>query len=342
MCSRTMTKTERVKAAVNFQEVDRIPLGLWPHHTDVDQDYVKLADKQFAFYRETDIDFVKLMPFGLYTVEDYGCKIEKICQPDQWPRIAEAFIETPEDWEKIVPLDVTKGTYGNQLKYAERMLQLMKEHQDEAPVIHTIFSPITTLYKLLGEKKLFEEIEAHPTLVHRALEQVTETTIAFVNENIKLGVSGFFFASQLANYRFMTNEMYDVFGEQYDLKVIGAYADRTWFNVIHVHSFTQEKEKSMFERLANYPGTCLNWHDRWVGPSLAEARKYTDKCLIGGINEEQYFNKTSYQNVYGHIREAVEMAGRTGFMLGPGCTIYEDTPLENYLAARIAATKYGK
>ena len=46
MCSRTMTKTERVKAAVNFQEVDRIPLGLWPHHTDVDQDYVKLADKQ--------------------------------------------------------------------------------------------------------------------------------------------------------------------------------------------------------------------------------------------------------------------------------------------------------
>ena len=68
MCSRTMTKTERVKAAVNFQEVDRIPLGLWPHHTDVDQDYVKLADKQFAFYRETDIDFVKLMPFGLYTV----------------------------------------------------------------------------------------------------------------------------------------------------------------------------------------------------------------------------------------------------------------------------------
>ena len=75
---------------------------------------------------------------------------------------------------------------------------------------------------------------------------------------------------------------------------------------------------------------------------MAEARKYTDKCLIGGINEEQYFNKTSYQNVYGHIREAVEMAGRTGFMLGPGCTIYEDTPLENYLAARIAATKYGK
>ena len=42
-----------------------------------------------------------------------------------------------------------------------------------------------------------------------------------------------------------------------------------------------------------------------------------------------------------HIEQAVCEGGERGFMLGPGCTIYEDTPRENYLAARIAAAKYG-
>ena len=139
----------------------------------------------------------------------------------------------------------------------------------------------------------------------------------------------------------MNDEMYDQFGQLYDFKVIGSYNDKTWFNVVHIHSFTKEKEKSMFERLAEYPVNCINWHDRWAGPSLPEARKITNKCLIGGINEEQYFNKINYSEVYKHVQEAICSMNDTGFMLGPGCTIYEDTPRENYLAARIAAAKYG-
>lgn len=336
-----MTKEERVHSAVDFKEVDRIPMSLWPHHSDVDQDYIKLSDAQFRLYQEADLDFVKLMPFGLYAVEDYGVKIEKPGTPDGWPYIKEQFIKTEGDWAKIGRLDVTKGTYGNQLLYADRMIKLMKGSKDIAPVVHTIFSPLTTLYKLMGEEQLFKEIEEHPENVHGALETITETTIEFVKENINLGISGFFFASQMANYRFMDDDMYDEFGQKYDLKVIHSYKDNVWFNIIHIHSFTPEPEKSMFSRLATYPVPCINWHDRWAGPSLSRARKLTRKCLIGGINEEQYFNKVSYREVYRHVREAIADAGRTGFMLGPGCTIYEDTPLENYLAARIAATKFG-
>lgn len=336
-----MTKTERVKAAINFEPVDRIPLGLWPHFTPYDQDPIVLSDKHFEFYRYTDMDFVKLMPYGLFAVEDYGPVIEKYLLPDAWAKIIEPFIKDDSDWDKIVPLDASKGTLGNQVIYAERMIHLMKEANDEAPVIQTIFSPLTTLFKLVGKDCLFENIEKNPERIHKALDTITETTIDFVNKNIEVGVSGFFFASQLANYRFMDDATYDIFGEQYDLRVMKAYADKTWFNMIHIHSFTPEPEKSMFARLAGYPGNCINWHDRWAGPSFAEARKLTDKCLVGGINEEQYYNKVDFKEVYKHIEEALEGAGDTGVMIGPGCTIYEDTPLENYLAARIAVSKYG-
>lgn len=33
-----MTKRERIQAALNKQEVDRIPLSIWHHMPDVDQD----------------------------------------------------------------------------------------------------------------------------------------------------------------------------------------------------------------------------------------------------------------------------------------------------------------
>ncbi len=339
--TKKMTKEERVRAAVNFQEVDKIPLGLWPHFTDVDQDYKTLSDRHFQFYQYTDMDFVKLMPFGLYAVEDYGPVIDKPMKPDQWAKIVEPFIKEESDWDKIVPLDPSKGTYGNQILYAKQMLKLMENSGDKAPIVQTIFSPLTTLFKLVGEECLFKTIAEKPVRVHKALETITETTIRFVRLNIEAGVSGFFFASQLANYRFMTDAQYDEYGQRYDMQVMEAFQEKTWLNIVHIHSFTPEQEKSMFARLADYPVNCINWHDRWAGPSLAEARKLTDKCLIGGINEEQYFNKVNFIEVYEHVRQAVELGGTTGFMLGPGCTIYEDTPLENYLAARIAAEKYG-
>ena len=336
-----MTKTERVRAAIDFEAVDRIPVGLWPHFTPVDQDTDALVAAHYKFYDEMDLDFVKLMPYGLYGVEDYGVKIKKFNLPDQWAKVDEEFIKTPDDWEKIRPLDVTQGTYGKQLRYAQMMLDEMRAHRDEAPVIHTIFSPLTTLYKLVGWDALKRFMSECPARVHSALATITETTAAFVRANLDAGVSGFFFASQLANYKFMDDAAYDEFGEKYDREVFGAMDGRSWFNVVHIHSFTPEPAKSMFRRLADYPANCINWHDRWCGPTLAEARKLTHKCLIGGINEEQFLNKVEYSVLYAHVHEAVKSSGGHGFMLGPGCTIYEDTPLENYFAVRMAAEKYG-
>lgn len=336
-----MTKRERVQAAIAFEAVDRVPIGLWPHFTPVDQDVDRLVETHYQFYSDMDMDFVKLMPYGLACIEDYGPKIKKFNLPDQWAVVEEPFIQCPSDWEQIRPLDVTKGTYGKLLSYAKGMMDRMRAEGDEAPVIHTVFSPLTTLYKLVGWDCLREALSVAPVMVHTALRTITETTAAYVEANLRLGVDGFFFASQLANYKFMDDAGYDQFGEQYDRQVFEAMSGG-WFNVAHIHSFTQEVEKSMFSRLAAYPAQCINWHDRWVGPGLSEARKLTDKCLIGGINEEQYLNRVPYRELYDHVRQAIGQAGTRGFMLGPGCTIYEDTPLENFFAVRLAAEKYGR
>lgn len=335
-----MTKKERVWAAINCQEVDRIPIGLWSHHSDVDQDTIKLAEKQVEFLKQVDTDFIKLMPFGLYTCEDYGMKIKKYNEVNKPPEVIEYLIKDANDWNKIGVIDASKGAYGKQVLLAKKVIEDLNKSNIDAPVIQTIFSPLTTAYKISGER-LFVDMKENPGLVHAALKCITKTTINFIKLNIDLGIDGFFFASQLANYNLTSDETYEEFGEKYDLELFDVFKDITWFNIIHIHSFTSESESTMFNRLANYPGNCINWHDRWVGPRLNEARKLTDKCLIGGINEEQYFNKVNYNELYEHIQEAITQAGKRGYMVGPGCTIYEDTPWINYLTARLAVERYG-
>lgn len=61
-----MTKRERIQAALNKQEVDRIPLSIWHHMPDVDQDPIELAERTVQLTREHDYDFIKMMPFGNY------------------------------------------------------------------------------------------------------------------------------------------------------------------------------------------------------------------------------------------------------------------------------------
>lgn len=57
-----MTKKERVVAAINKKEVDRVPFSIWYHIPHVDQDPVQLAEVQIEQAHSYDMDFIKMMP----------------------------------------------------------------------------------------------------------------------------------------------------------------------------------------------------------------------------------------------------------------------------------------
>ncbi|MGF6906091.1 hypothetical protein [Fusobacterium sp. PH5-44] len=71
-----MNKKERIKAAIEGSSVDKIPYSFWSHFPKEDLDPVKLAKKTYDFYKEYDIDFVKTMNNGMYSVEDFGCVVD--------------------------------------------------------------------------------------------------------------------------------------------------------------------------------------------------------------------------------------------------------------------------
>lgn len=323
-----MTKKERVMVAIKKQDVDRVPFGMWYHVPHVDQDPVELAEIQIQQAHCYDLDFIKLMPFGNYGAHDYGLSCTFYCTKDK-PVFERKFaIDDPKEWTKLEPLP---GYFGNHGKYVLLARQVKKQLKgEEIPFIQTIFSPLTTAKKLAGPK-VFEHMRSHPEYLHQALAAITETTINFVKLNIEEGVDGFFFATQCANKEWVTEDEYEEFGVKYDLQVMDSYKDITYFNVLHIHG-----DNTMFEKLATkYPCNCINWHDRWAKPTMVEARKISDKCFLGGINEK-WLATAKAEEVRDHIREAVLVAGRTGLMVTPGCVAELSTPEINFYAARIA------
>ena len=326
-----MNKTERIKAALRSKEVDRIPLSIWLHYPHKDQDPRSLAETQVQVLRQFDYDFIKLMPFGLYSVQDWGCKIKIFGTPLE-PAIVEDYgVKSAEDWKALAELPATYGTWGKQLQLAQHVGRLLG---GEAPFIQTLFSPLTTARKLAGDR-VFSDMKDHPRVLHEALAIITATTINFVKANIEAGVGGFFFATQCATYDLMTDKEHDEFGRKYDLMVFEQFKDKTFFNVLHIHG-----DNIMFAKLLDYPANCLNWHDRWVPPSLGQARKLTDKCLLGGINEKKVLANQTPAVISQHVGEAVQDAGKTGFILGPGCVAEPSTPEINYFAVRLAVERF--
>lgn len=326
-----MTKKERVQAALKKEEVDKIPLSIWYHIPHVDQDPIQLAEETIRITKEYDFDFIKMMPFGNYCAQDFGLSVTFFCSETQ-PALERKFgIDSVEDWKRLEALPACYGTYGKQLQFTQYLQKML--NGDDIPYIQTIFSPLTVAKKLAGAR-LFQDIKERPDLVHSALRAIAETNKNFCKANVEAGVAGFFFASQCSTYDLLTEAEYREFGVPYDLEVISSYQEDTYFNVVHIHG-----DNTMFQLMANYPVQCVNWHDRWSSPTIAEARSMTDKCLLGGLNERE-FAVMSADKVEEHLREAVTAAGRAGLMLGPGCVAKLNTPAENFYAARAAVNKF--
>ena len=84
----------------------------------------------------------------------------------------------------------------------------------------------------------------------------------------------------------------------------------------------------------------LSWEDRLAGPTLAEARRRTDKCLIGGVDHLRALT-ASPDEVRAEALDAIRQTGGRGFILAPGCTFPDPTPEANLRALGEAAKSAG-
>ncbi len=320
-----MSHKRRIENALALKETDRLPFGFWWHFPNRDRAPRRLAELALGLQQKLDLDFIKFSPYGLYSVVDWGVTLN-IRGGVNTPVQADYPIKRPEDWRKLRSFRGTEGEYLVVLEAQRIALCEMRQH---VPLIQTVFSPLTSCVKMAGRETLLRHIREAPDAVHAGLEIVAETTRRFAMEVVTRGADGLFFASQTTNEGYLSRNEYAEFARRYDLVVLEAVQGRSWFNVFHLHG-----EKVMFDQVLDYPVQALNYHDREAGPSLAEMRAKTNKCLIGGIGQNTTLVHGTPKEVDAQVKEAWEQVDRRGLILGPGCVANLGAPEENVMQLR--------
>jgi uroporphyrinogen decarboxylase len=287
-------------------------VAIWRHIPNDDLDPGKLAAYTVAFQKKWDCDLIKLMPSGTYGVEDWGAVTEYRGLWNGAREVVKPAVMRTEDWTRLPDLDVRKGSYGQQ---NQALAAAAKELGGQAPILQTLFSPLTTARKLATDG-LYADIRRAPDVVHKALELITDVTIRFALDALAAGAHGFFLATQLASYRMLQEGEYESFGRAYDLKVFDALRGKTRFNMVHVHG-----EDIMFDLLSGYPVDMMNWHDRLTEPTIGEAQARFPRLLVGGINESGTLLHGSVQDIENEVRDAIVQTGGRRLMVGPGCVL---------------------
>lgn len=323
-----MNKKELIKAVLAGEKTNRIPSTMWSHMPAFDRDPIAITEKTYEFYKAYDIDLIKTMNNGMYSIEDYGCKIDYSDIPKGGvAKIESTPVNCGEDWEKIGLLSIEEGALKREQEYLRRLLE--KLNKEPVPVIFTTFSPITTANKLCNGR-ILEYIEAgYGEEIHAALANITQTTCKLVKKAIEIGADGIFLATQMSSYKMSTENFYKEYGKPYDLEVLSASSG--WCNILHAHG-----EDIMFDLLKDYPVQIFNYHAWQSLPSVGEAAACTGKTLMCGIERMDITNhkKNKLRN---EIYESIKQTGGRNLILAPGCVIRY--PLDTEMLAYVKKVK---
>jgi uroporphyrinogen decarboxylase len=327
--SEQMTARERVLAALAGESMDRPPVSLWQHFPERDQSAEALAASTVAWQELLGLDFIKLMPPGDYATIDWGLRSEYRGARGGTRDPLDVPIKDVDDWRVIAPVSATSGFNAEVVRACTLVREALGPN---VPVLQTIFSPLTIASKL-SNGAVVEHLRAEPERVHAALEVIRDVTVEVTKASLSAGADGVFFASQLATSDLVTEEEYAAFGVAYDQPVLASIAEAgSIFTLTHIHG-----ANTFFDLLAGYPAHALNWHDRRIGPDIAQVLDaHPDRAAVAGIDEHG-IAEMSADDVREQVRDARAAAGDRRLLIGPGCVVLVATPRENLRAAVDAA-----
>ncbi|MFQ5886653.1 MAG: uroporphyrinogen decarboxylase family protein, partial [Anaerolineae bacterium] len=284
-----------------------------------------LAQATLAFQGCFDFDFIKVSPSNAFCAADWGSKTVYRGNENGTREYIAYAIKEAKGWQRLKPLDVTRGVLGEQL---ECLRHLHREIGGRIPFIQTLFNPLMVA-KYLAGPEFIVHLRRYPREFKRALSVIGETMSEFAKEAIRAGADGIFLAVQHASYDLLSEGEYREFGIPYDLQILEAASDG-WFNLLHIHG-----KNIMLDLLSDYPVEAVNWHTRTASPTLREAQGRFSGALVGGLGRHSLVCG-SPEDVKTQVKEAIAQTEGRGLIVAAGCVVPITAPEINIRVAREA------
>jgi uroporphyrinogen decarboxylase len=309
-----MTKRGRFEAAIAGRPVDRPPVTAWVHFVTDESPPEVFAERAASFFERLDFDICKV-------VNDYRYPL-----PDGLETI-----DGPDDMRRFTRLAMDHPAFVQQ----PRAIRLLRERLGpDVPILDTGFDPFQQVMRKAGYDRA-RVVFAHPEAAGEMLEAVCATMEDFMAALRAAGCDGVFFSINGAitgGSRAVDQATYERFMRPYDLRMLAAMAPMV--RILHVHGAPVD-----VTRVLDYPIEALSVSDRLAGnPSIADLRKLTDKCLMGGVNEA-LITERGVDALRAEVRDTVRQNGGVErLIIAPGCTIPTQTP-SFLLRAMVEETK---
>ena len=308
----SMSKIERVRAAVAGTDVDRPPFSVWYHFGLQHASAERTAEVHLEFFEAYNLDWLKVM-------NDYSYPM---------PRAIETLSDA-RDLKRLIAFDVRQGSLGEQLETIRLIGQSLR---GKALVVDTIFNAWNTLKRNVLKEAMGPLMEEHPAELEAALAVVNDNLIRYAIASLHGGASGIFFSVPAAPES-LTAEQYERFMRPFDMAFLEAIRPFGELHVLHAHG-----KELYLDRLQDYPVHAISWADREAGPPLTLMRRITTRALMGGIDHGS-FPYTSAAKIREQIRSAIAEAGPRKLFVSPGCAIPSYSFPELIRAARAEVGK---
>jgi len=323
---------ERLNIILAGEKPDRFAASFWRRFFHKENCAKGTAEAMLDFQKQLDWDFMKINPRADYHIEDWGLKQNFSTSEFTKHTKSDFPVADADDWDRIEPLDPLKAPV---LAEHLQTVSLIKKGSDsQLPLLMTVFTPLAVAGRMVDDDQLLaDHLAKYPEKVHRALRAITDTFKAFVIELRNAGADGLFYATtQWAASNLITWDQYQEFGVPYDLEVVEAIGDDT-INLFHVCSSC-----NFLKELAgiDYNAAMYNWDsdDPTNLPLDKGIELLADKTVVGGVDRDGWLLNSNSQEIAYKIDRIKNDNDPSRLIIGPGCSIPPEVPLENLQAIR--------
>lgn len=332
-----MTAYERIKGMVTGSPVDRPGIAAWYH--------MPLVDRNARDFADCVVNSVNFMKWDICKVQSHPFFIDEAFGQEYTPSLQSNLIVGPITKYAVYhphmfrELKVPSLSAPSIAREFDALKRILDELGGKVPVISTLYSAAYTARDLCSGVKnpelFLSFLKYSPEDVQKGLETINAFNFMLADELVKIGVDGVFLADAFASTDAMDEHTHDEFVKKYDVPLLERLKGKTWFNILHVHGY-KDLRFSEYEK-AGYAVQAYSWEDCMTGPgttSLQQARAFTDKVLIGGIEFWHDFDSQSNDReevkavIKKRLCNAIAQLGEDDkrFIFAPGCSVKMHVP----------------
>jgi uroporphyrinogen decarboxylase len=337
-----MTPKERVLAAINWQDVDRLPVfaGVTPAAKligrRVDKSFMTdgdaVAEAQWAAWKEFGDDIIKI-PFTGALEEVFGT--DAIWPGDDFPMIKSVLV-TGHDVADALPVP---DPYKDPIMVAIlRAIQILKRRAGNNVIICGHVRGVFNLAaRLFGVENLMKYLVRDAELVHKVCRKIVAAQIRYVEAQVEAGAEIIFTPDATSSPSCISPEDYGRHALPFHIEAIKAYKKTGALVIYHPCG----GEYPIIDQIGQTGADVFDFSEL-VDLAVAQKIFAGRHAVAGTVDPSQVLFLGTPEEVREHVREIIERLNfKTGVIIGPGCGLSPNIPYANVKAMVGAVKEYG-